>query len=92
MIYTVQIGEYRHPENFKYPQLKEFGPAKIIDYPDGITRFTMKEFKTIREAEVFRQECIRRGITDAWITATYKGERKTLEELIDANFFGHTIQ
>jgi hypothetical protein len=92
LIYTVQIGAYRHPENFKYPQLKEFGPAKIIDYPDGITRFTMKEFKTIREAEVFRQECIRRGISDAWITATYKGERKTLEELIDANFYGHTIQ
>lgn len=92
LIYTVQIGAYRHPENFKYPQLNDFKKdEKITAYPDGITRFTMREFKTIREAEAFRQECIRRGITDAWITATYKGERKTLEELIQNNFYGKAI-
>lgn len=91
LIYTVQIGAYRHPENFKYPQLSEYGPANIKDYPDGITRFTLKEFKTIREAEVFRQQCIRKGISDAWITATYKGERKTLEQLIENNFYGRAI-
>jgi hypothetical protein len=51
----------------------------------------MKEFKTIGEAEAFRQQCIRRGITDAWITATYNGERKTLEELIQNNFYGKAI-
>jgi hypothetical protein len=91
LVYTVQIGAYRHPENFKYPQLKEFGDAKVTAYPDGITRFTLKEFKTIREAEQFRQVCIRRGISDAWITAVYKGERKTLEELIQNNFYGKAI-
>jgi hypothetical protein len=92
LIYKVQIGAYRKPDNFKYPQLAEFGPAEIKGYPDGITRFTLKEFKTIREAEAFRQVCIRKGITDAWITAVYKGERKTLEELIANNFYGKTIQ
>ena len=92
LVYTVQIGAYRHPENFKYPQLSEFGPAQIKEYPDGITRFTMKEFKTIREAEEFRQVCIKRGIRDAWITAVYNGERKTLEDLIENNFYGKAIQ
>jgi tetratricopeptide (TPR) repeat protein len=92
LIYKVQIGAYRHPENFKYPQLKKFGAAEIIDYPDSITRFTLKQFKTIREAEVFRQECIALGIKDAWITAMYKGERKTLEELIQNDFYGKGIQ
>ena len=91
LTYTVQIGAYRHPENFKYPQLAEYGVAKVIAYPDGITRFTLKEFKTIKEAEVFRQQCIRKGISDAWITAWYKGERKTLEDLIQTNFYGKTI-
>lgn len=91
LTYKVQIGAYRHPENFRYPQLREFGPADIKTYPDGITRFTLKEFKTIREAEQFRQVCIRRGVTDAWITAVYKGERKTLEELIQNNFYGRAI-
>lgn len=92
LVYTVQIGAYRHPDNFKYPQLSDLGNANIKEYPDGITRFTLKEFTTIRDAEAFRQVCIKRGITDAWITATYKGERKTLEELIDNNFYGQAIQ
>lgn len=93
LIYKVQIGAYRHPENFKYPQLeKDYGKGEILPYPDGITRFTLKEFKTVREAEVFRQECIRKGISDAWITAVYKGERKTLEELIANDFYGKAIQ
>lgn len=92
LVYKVQIGAYRHPENFKYSQLAEFGPAEIKAYPDGITRFTLKEFKTIKEAEVFRQVCIKKGIRDAWITAVYNGERKTLEELIQNNFYGKAIQ
>jgi hypothetical protein len=92
LIYTVQIGAYRKPQNFKYPQLSEFGPANIKEYPDSITRFTLKEFKTIAEAEAFRQVCIKRGIKDAWITAIYKGERRTLEELIANNFYGKAIQ
>jgi hypothetical protein len=92
IIYKVQIGAYRHPDNFKYPQLKEYGPAEIKEYQDGITRFTLKEFKTIREAEVFRQQCIKKGVSDAWITAVYKGERKTLEELIANDFYGKVIE
>jgi len=92
LVYTIQIGAYRHPENFKYPQLSEFGPAQIKESPDGITRFTLKEFKTILEAEEFRQVCIKRGIRDAWITAVYNGERKTLEDLIENNFYGKAIQ
>ena len=92
LIYTVQIGAYRHPENFKYARVQEkYGMATRKDYPDGITRFTLKEFKTIKEAEAFRQTCIKLGIHDAWITAIYKGERKTLEELIENNFYGQAI-
>ncbi len=91
LVYTVQIGAYRHPENFKYPQLKEYGAATITPYPDGITRFTLKQFNTIAEAEAFRQQCIKKGIKDAWITATYKGQRKTLEELIAVDFYGKSI-
>lgn len=91
LIYKVQIGAYRHPENFKYPQVAEYGPAEIIGYPDGITRFTLKQFNSIKDAEAFRQQVIAKGIKDAWITAVYKGERKTLEELIRASFYGAAI-
>jgi hypothetical protein len=87
IIYRVQIGAYRHPENFRYPQMMVYGNANVNPLPDGITRFTYKTFKTIGEAEVFRQECMHKGIADAWITAEYKGERLTLEELIARKLF-----
>jgi hypothetical protein len=87
-VFKVQIGAYRFPKNFKYDKVAaKHGPAEIKEYPDGITRFTMKSFKNIAEAEVFRQEMIKMGIKDAWITAEYKGERKLLEELFRNNFF-----
>lgn len=87
-VFKVQIGAYRFPKNFKYDKVAaKHGPAEIKEYPDGITRFTMKSFKNIAEAEVFRQEMIKMGIKDAWITAEYKGERKLLEELFRNDFY-----
>ncbi|MEW6470250.1 MAG: carboxypeptidase-like regulatory domain-containing protein [Bacteroidota bacterium] len=91
LIFKVQIGAYRFPQNFKYPQLAEFGAAEIIAYPDGITRFTMHQYSTLREAEAFRQQVIRKGITDAWITAVYKGERTWLTELVKVNFYNKGV-
>ncbi|MEQ1734371.1 MAG: hypothetical protein ABL940_11910 [Bacteroidia bacterium] len=88
IIYKVQIGAYRHPQNFKYDAVQKiYGQAQITNSDDGITRFTLKEYNTIAEAEVFRQEMIQRGITDAWITAVYEGKRVTLEELIAKRFY-----
>lgn len=93
LTFTVQIGAYRFPKNFKYKNLKglEPPPADIKPYPDGITRFTMREFTTLKDAEAFRQECIRLGTTDAWITAWYQGKRMLLQELIANNFFNKKI-
>lgn len=91
LIFTVQIGAYRHPENFKYSQLKSFGPATIINYPDGITRFTMKQFSTLHDAEAFRQQCIAKGIRDAWITGIYQNKRILLPELIKVNFYNKGV-
>jgi hypothetical protein len=62
-----------------------------VEYPDGITRFTQRSFKTIREAEEFRQKVIARGQKDAWIVAFVDGIRYTLEELIMKDFMGKSI-
>lgn len=93
LTFRVQIGAYRKPQNFKYKNLKglEPPPAVVLPYPDGITRFTMREFTTIKDAEIFRQECIRLGTKDAWITAMYNGQRMLLQELIANNFFNRKI-
>lgn len=89
--FKVQIAAYRFPKNYKWNHLKQYGEPKIIDYPDGITRFTQGNYNTIAEAEVLRQQIIKSGQKDAWITPFYNGKRMLLEELIKVNFYGKSI-
>lgn len=93
LTFRVQIGAYRKPQNFRHKNLDPLEPpaAIVLPYPDGITRFTMRDFRSIKDAEIFRQECIRLGTRDAWITAVYKGQRMLLQELIANNFFNKKI-
>ena len=86
LVFKVQIAAYKHPENYKYGHLKQFGAPEIVNYPDGITRFTQLSFSTIKEAEVARQKIIAKGQKDAWLTVFIDGKRYTLEELILVNF------
>lgn len=89
--FTVQIGAYKNPENFKYSKLKDLGQVSSTRYPDDITRFIQNEFTTIKAAEANRQKAIRRGVKDAWIIAFIDGKRYTLEELILVDFMGKAI-
>lgn len=87
LIFKIQIGAYRHPEKFKYENLKDIAEADVKKYEDGITRFTLLEFNTLDDAEKIRQQCIAKGTKDAWVVAFYKGKRTMLEDLIKMNFF-----
>jgi hypothetical protein len=91
LVFKVQVAAYQHPENYKYGHLKQFGTPVAANYPDGITRFTLIESNTLKDAETARQKIIAKGQKDAWITATLNGKRYTLEELIMANFAGKSI-
>lgn len=91
LIFKVQIAAYRHPENYKYDHLTEFGQPEIINYPDGITRFTQLQFTNLKDAEAARQKIMAKGQKDAWITGFIDGKRYTLEELIMVDFFGKSI-
>lgn len=89
--FKVQIAAYRFPKNYKWNHLKQYGEPLIINYPDGITRFTQGTFITIKEAEVLRQKIIKSGQKDAWITPFFNGKRMLLEELIAVNFYGKSV-
>ncbi|HVA99552.1 MAG TPA: tetratricopeptide repeat protein [Bacteroidia bacterium] len=91
--FVVQIGAYRHPQNFKHKNLNSLVPPPVDEknYPDGITRFTMRTFKTLRQAELFRQQVIKLRTNDAWITAIYKGQRMLLQDLIAHNFYNASV-
>ncbi|MCB0401234.1 MAG: PD40 domain-containing protein [Flavobacteriales bacterium] len=89
--FKVQIAAYRFPKNYKWNHLKQYGQPLVIDYPDGITRFTQGTYRTLAEAEVLRQKIIKAGQTDAWITPFYNGKRMLLEELFKVNFYGKSV-
>ena len=91
MMFKVQIGAYRHPENYKYEKLQEFGTPEKVDYPDGITRFTQGQFNGLKDAEAQRQKAINKGQKDAWIVGFVDGKRYTLEELIMVDFYNKNI-
>ncbi len=83
--YKVQIGAYRHPENFRYEKIKPLGNVETLRLTDGITRFTLGNFENLEEAQNMRKVVMEKGIKDAWITATVNGERKLLSELKQMN-------
>ncbi len=83
MQFTVQIGAYHFPRNFKYKQV-EIKPVKILGFADGITRFTMGSFTDYLDAKEFKDEVVKRGVKDAFITGIYRGRRVLLEHLIHA--------
>jgi hypothetical protein len=89
--FKVQIGAYRFPKNFKYPHLEQFGDARVTDYPDGITRFTMGSFITLKEADALRQQIRQAGTKDAWVIPFFDGERIFMEDLISVNFYNRAI-
>lgn len=91
MVFKVQIGAYKFPKNYKWDRLKEYGQPEVVEYPDGLTRFTQGTFNDIHAAEKIRQGAIKKGQTDAWIVGFIDGKRYTLEELIMVDFFNKNI-
>jgi hypothetical protein len=91
LVFKVQIGAYKNPDKFTYSNLKSLGTVESESYPDGITRFTQKQFNTLKEAEKHRQKAIAKGQNDAWIVAFVDGKRYTLEDLIMIDFSGKAI-
>ena len=86
IVFKVQVGAYKNPQNFTGSALKSLGNLESDSYPDGITRFTLKEFTTLKQAEAYRQKAIGKGQKDAWVVAFVDGKRYTLEDLIMVDF------
>lgn len=81
--YKVQVGAYREEENFNLSLLNDLGPVEKQKHSDGITRFVMGDFKTLNEADGFKQKVFEKKINDAFIIAYFNGTKKYLEELIE---------
>ena len=91
MFFKIQIGAYRTPGNFKPNQLNGLGKIESDVYPDGLTRFTQKQFTTLKDAESHRQKVIAKGVKDAWIVVFVDGKRYTLEDFVMVDFLGKGV-
>lgn len=85
LVFKVQVAAYEHPENYDHSHLTDLGKVIKKDYPDGISRFYVKnEFKTLNEADEFLDKVIDEGQLDAFVIAFMEGKRTYLKELVPA--------
>jgi hypothetical protein len=85
--FKVQVGAYRLIENFDFTKLLHLPPVRRQVYDDGITRFTLGEFKTLKQADVMCKKAKKIAIKDAFVIALNKNKRIPFEELIKGNYF-----
>ena len=86
LVYKVQVGAFRRP----IPQdlFSGFAPISAEKIRDDITRYRVGYFKSFISANVSKNEIRKLGYSDAFVVATYNGERITLakaKELISSN-------
>lgn len=83
--YVVQVGAYRHPENYKGEKLKSLGGFERDGVIMGDVRLLIatKKFGTWRDADNFCKQVRVSGQYDAFITANYKGQRYYIREILE---------
>jgi hypothetical protein len=81
--YKIQIAAFKFFENFNYNNVSGFPKIIRKTGEDQITRFTMGSFDTYLEANQLLEKLKENNLEDAFIIAVYKGERKTLQQLVD---------
>ncbi|PCH92965.1 MAG: hypothetical protein COB85_07665 [Bacteroidetes bacterium] len=76
LLYTVQVGVYKNPTNVG----EKFGLGKLnsINTSNGYIRYTYGIHDNINQANASKIIAIDNGISDAFVTAYYNGERISL--------------
>lgn len=92
LTFIVQVGAYRHPENYKGEKMKNLGGYKRdgIIMSDVHLIIATKEFSTWREADDFCKKVKSAGTFDAFITASLNGKRMYLKELTEQSVWINT--
>jgi tetratricopeptide (TPR) repeat protein len=85
--FKVQVGAYRLIENFDFTKLLKLPPVRRQVYEDGITRFTLGEYKTLKQADAMCKHARKVVVKDAFVIALYKNKRIPFEDLIKGNYF-----
>ncbi len=81
LYYKVQIGAYKFIENFDYTKTMQLGKIIRKVYDDGITRFTVGNYKTFNQALMAAQKIRESAVKDAFIIGVYKGKYMYLQDI-----------
>ncbi len=76
LFFTVQVGVFNRPVSDEI--VKNLPEILTVRLPNGLIRYATGMFDSAEEAQPRRSEAIKRGISDAFIVAYYKGERLTV--------------
>lgn len=77
LFYTVQIGVYKNPVS--HEALKYLTPL-YEDHSYGFIRYLVGKFNDRKKAETEKNKIVAMGITDAFVSAYYNGQKITLAE------------
>ncbi len=86
LFFKVQIGAYKFIENFNYSKTMNLGKIIRKVYNDGITRFTVGNYKTFNEAYANLMSIRESAVSDAFIIAIYKNNYYYLKDIVKSGF------
>jgi OOP family OmpA-OmpF porin len=78
LFYTVQLGVFANMIPEKY--WKDIAPMYKLKIEDGTTRYYSGIFHSVDEAKPKLEQAKKNGLTDAFITSYYRGQRITIAE------------
>ncbi len=87
LFFKVQVAAYTNAANYSGNHLKGLGNVEKVVLDDGITRFTIGKFATLRPAKELQKKAIDKGQDDAFVIMFLNGKRTYLEELINTEVF-----
>lgn len=80
LFFTVQIGVYSRDVDRSV--LFNLDPIVTLKTPSGLFRYSTGTFKDLESAVARKEQIVKIGITDAFATAYYNGERITIEKAL----------
>ncbi|WP_300354970.1 hypothetical protein [Fluviicola sp.] len=78
LFYTVQVGVYNRPATKE--QLHDINPLVTRRLENGQIRYSTGTFRSVDDARPKKAEAVEKGVSDAFITAYFNGERISLQE------------
>ena len=80
--YKIAVCATKDSGNLDVQRLAKYGKIEKKKYPDGITRYTMGSFTTLKEADDFKKMLIEKepNLSCSFVTVFYFGKRKTVKD------------